>query len=147
MFDRYVYILILVNMAQPKLRYLGVTSSLLSLELLREAYMMAAVYLKKAQDGQPNEFLKEVGWRLNPAESSQEKSFWGCKVYFNFHIFKVINDKEFDLLNSSMHACQAIVADIQLLLPAEYNINFLHDAKAFYTACKYINAPGLMDNL
>ena len=37
-------------MLQPKLRYLGDTPYMVSLEMIREAYMMAAVNLNKATD-------------------------------------------------------------------------------------------------
>ena len=50
MFGRDMYIPILGNILQPKLRYLGDTSSTLSLEMSGEAYMMAAINHKKARD-------------------------------------------------------------------------------------------------
>ena len=37
-------------MLQMKLRYLGDTSFMLSLEMLRESYMMAAINIKKTKD-------------------------------------------------------------------------------------------------
>ena len=48
MFGRDVYIPILANVLQPKLRYVDDTSSMLSLEMLTEAYMMAAINFTKA---------------------------------------------------------------------------------------------------
>ena len=51
MYDRYVYIPTLVNVLQSTFRYLSDTPSMLVLEILREAYMMAAInYLKNDQD-------------------------------------------------------------------------------------------------
>ena len=51
MFGRDVYILTKVNVLLPKLGYLGDTS-MFSLEMFREAYMMAGINLKKARDRQ-----------------------------------------------------------------------------------------------
>ena len=52
MFGRNVYILTLANLLQPKLLYLGDKSSLLSIDMLREAYMMEAINPKRARDKQ-----------------------------------------------------------------------------------------------
>ena len=49
MFGRDVYIPYLANLLQPKLRYLGDKMSLLSIEMLREAYMLVAVNLKRTR--------------------------------------------------------------------------------------------------
>ena len=52
--SRDVYIPILANPLQPKLRYLGDKSSLLLIEILREAYMLVAINLKRPKDRQPS---------------------------------------------------------------------------------------------
>ena len=52
MFWRDAYIPMLANLLQPKLRYLGDKSSLLSIEMLRETYMLVAVNIKRARDRQ-----------------------------------------------------------------------------------------------
>ena len=49
MFGRDVNIPMLANKLQPKLSYLGDKSSLLSIEMSREAYMLAAVNLERAR--------------------------------------------------------------------------------------------------
>ena len=58
MFGRDIYIPFFATVLQPTLRYLGNISSRLSWEMLREAYMMAAINLKKAQDRQPGKVVK-----------------------------------------------------------------------------------------
>ena len=50
----------LANLLQPKLRYVGDKSSLFSVEMLREAYMLTAVYLGRARDKQPSKMTKEI---------------------------------------------------------------------------------------
>ena len=55
---RDVYIPTLVNLLQPKLQYLGGKSSLLLIEMLREASMSTAVNLKKAKERQPLKKIK-----------------------------------------------------------------------------------------
>ena len=47
MFDRDVFIPTLANLLQPKFRYLGKKSSLLSIEMLREVYMLAGINSKR----------------------------------------------------------------------------------------------------
>ena len=49
MFGRDLYIPTLANLWQPELRYLGDKSSLPSLEMLWEAYILAAINLKKSK--------------------------------------------------------------------------------------------------
>ena len=50
MFGKDVYIFTLVNLLQPKPRYITYKSSMLSAEMLREAYMSAAINIKRAGD-------------------------------------------------------------------------------------------------
>ena len=60
MFGKDVCIPTLANSLQPKCRYLGDESYLLSLEVLRQGCMLAAVNSKRAWDRQPEwqKFLK-----------------------------------------------------------------------------------------
>ena len=58
MFGRDVYISTLVNLLQPNVRYLDDSSTLLSVQILREACMLAAVNLKNAGDRLPNKVKK-----------------------------------------------------------------------------------------
>ena len=44
---------------QPKLKYQGDKSSLLSIEILKEPYILAAINLKKARDKQPIKNTKD----------------------------------------------------------------------------------------
>ena len=60
MFGKDVYIPTLANILQPKLRYLGDKHSLFCIEMLREAYMLAAINVKRARDRQPSKKLKEI---------------------------------------------------------------------------------------
>ena len=60
MFGRHVYISTLANLLQPKLRYLGDASALLSVEMLWEVYRLAAVNVKKERDRQPIKVIKEI---------------------------------------------------------------------------------------
>ena len=47
MFGRYVYLPTQANLLQSKLRYIADASALLSVEMLRKAYTLLAVNLKK----------------------------------------------------------------------------------------------------
>ena len=58
-FGRDVYNPTLANLLLSKIRYLGDKSSVLSLEMLREADMLVTVNLKRAKDRQPNRVTKE----------------------------------------------------------------------------------------
>ena len=60
MFERHVCFLSLENFLQPQLRYLGNKSSPLSLEMLREAYMVSAMHFKRARDRHPSKVTKEI---------------------------------------------------------------------------------------
>ena len=66
MLKRDVYIPAMVNLLQPKLGYVGDVSSLFSLEMVREAYMLVEVNLKRAVERQPNKSdkrnLKVYSW-------------------------------------------------------------------------------------
>ena len=59
-FGRDVYIPTVANQVQAKLRYLGDKSSLLSVEMLREAYMLAAIHFKRTRDRQPSKGTKKI---------------------------------------------------------------------------------------
>ena len=48
----------LANLLQSMIRHVRDESSLCSLEMLSEAYMLAAVNLKRARDRQPNKVIK-----------------------------------------------------------------------------------------
>ena len=50
MFDRDIYIPTLAYLLPPKLKYLGDKSSLLSIEILREAFMLAGINFKMARE-------------------------------------------------------------------------------------------------
>ena len=65
----------------------------------------------------------------------------------NFHICKVANERVYDLQDSTGHIRCTSVADIQLLMTAEYIVSMLPDIKAFGRAYKYINDSFLMPNL
>ena len=65
----------------------------------------------------------------------------------NFHNCKGINDKAYDLCNPTDHVSCASVADIQLVMPAEYIVCMLPDIKTFGQEYKYINDPFLMPEL
>ena len=43
----------------------------------------------------------------------------------NFHICKVINDRAYDLQDPAGHVTCVSVADVQLLMPAEYIVSML----------------------
>ena len=60
MFGRDMYIPPIAHLLQPKLRYLEDKSSLLSVEMLREAYMLAAINLKRVRDRQLMKRRKEI---------------------------------------------------------------------------------------
>ena len=49
----------------------------------------------------------------------------------SFCICKIINDRAYDLQDPAAHVRHATVADIQLLMPAEYVVSMLPDIKAF----------------
>ena len=51
------------------------------------------------------------------------------KYMCNLHICKVINDKAQELQGTTSHVRHSSVADIQLLMPAEYTVNMLPDMK------------------
>ena len=54
------YIPSLANLLQPKLGYLGDKSFLLSLEMLEQTYMLAAINVKRARDRQPSKKSKDL---------------------------------------------------------------------------------------
>ena len=70
-----------------------------------------------------------------------------AKYISNFCIWNIIIDCDFDLHDSTCHAHQTSVADIQLLLPVKYVLSFMADDKALDSACKWINDPSLMLDL
>ena len=57
----------------------------------------------------------------------------------NFHICKVINYRAHDLQCPTGHVQHASVADIQLLMPAEYLVSMVPDINVFRWGFKYIN--------
>ena len=50
----------LANLLQPNLRYLGGKSSLLSIEMLRQAYMLPEINLKRVSDRQPSKKTEDL---------------------------------------------------------------------------------------
>ena len=54
-----------------------------------------------------------------------------AKYMPNIRICKVANDRAYDLQDQTGHVQHAIVAKIQLLMPAEYIVSMLPDVKAF----------------
>ena len=83
------------------------TSILLSLEMLREAYMLAAVNLKKARDRQPKKVtnifpnFKVSGLVL--LRNHKNHTPWDARYMSSYHICKVINDRAYDLQDFSGH--------------------------------------------
>ena len=74
----------LADLLQPKLWYVGNKSSLLSGEMLREAYMLAAIYLKRAGDKQPTEKTKDPPkFKVRDLLflKNHKKQTWGNKIY------------------------------------------------------------------
>ena len=65
----------------------------------------------------------------------------------HFHICKVNNDRAYDLQDPTGHARCTTLADIQLLMPAEYIVSLSPGIKAFGQECKYINDPSIMHDL
>ena len=104
--------------------------------MLREAYMEAAENLtKKVRDGQAGKVIWEISkfkvGDLVLLTNHKKHTPWDAKYMSNFHICKVINDRPYDLQNPSGHVCHNFVEDIQLLIPAEYIVTLLPDAKVF----------------
>ena len=62
-------------------------------------------------------------------------------------ICKVINDRAYDLQDPTCHVRHASMADIQLLMSAEYIVHILPEIKVFGWGCMYINGPSLMADL
>ena len=151
MFWRNVYNPTLENLLQPKLRYAAGASALFLLEMLREAYMLASVNLKRAKNRQTNKMTRKITnfkvgdfWLLM---SHNKQSQWNAKYVSNFQICKIINDWAYYLQDPSGHICCALVLGIQLYLPAEFIASLLPDEKAFERVHKCIYDPSLMPDL
>ena len=118
--------------------------------MLREAYMLVAINLKRVIYKQPTKKTKDPS-KLKVGDlillKNHKKETWDTKYMPNFYVCKMINDKAYDLQDKTCHVRLASVADIHLLMPAEYIISMLPDIKAFRWACKYTNDPSFMHNL
>ena len=84
-------------MLQPKFRYLGNTSSRLTLKIFKEAYIMAAIILNKAGDKLPNKMGKAVQsskLELRSYQKPTRKTILGIQITFQLklHVCKIIND-------------------------------------------------------
>ena len=94
MFGRDVYILILASLLLPKLKYLGNKSSLLFVEMLQEAYMLAVMNLKAARDRWPMKRPDKIP-NFNAVYlvllKNHKNQTWDPKYISNL-ICKIIND-------------------------------------------------------
>ena len=106
----------LSGLVQPKLSYLGDKSSLLSIEMLREAYIPVAISLKRARDRQSNRKIKELP---NLKLKHHKKQNWDPNYMPNLRICKIINNGTYDLQDPTVHVWHATVAEIQFLIPTE----------------------------
>ena len=110
-------------MLQPKLIYIGKTSSMMPLKMLREAYMIAAVNFKKAQDRQLGKKVKDIPefkvGDLALLKNHKKSHPLDAKYISNFRICKDINDRVYDLHDTPGNRHEAYVVDIQLLLPVQ----------------------------
>ena len=70
------------NLLQPKLLYIGDKSSLLSMEVLREAYMLAAINLKRARDKQHIKKTKDTPkFKVRDQETNLEYKMYAQLQY------------------------------------------------------------------
>ena len=70
------------------------------------------------------------------------KKNWDVKTTPKFCMCKVINDRAYDLQDQADHDRHAVVADMQLLMPAEYIINMLANVKYLDKHANiYMNPP------
>ena len=118
--------------------------------MLRVAYMLAAVNLKGARDKQSIQKAKDpLKFKVRDflLIKNHKKQIWNIKYMPDFHICKVINNRPYDFEDPTGHVQHASVADIQLLMPAEYIVSMLPNIKAFGQAWKYINVPSMMPDL
>ena len=90
----------LPNLLQPKLRYLGDRSPLLSIDVLREAYMLDAVNLKRAKVTQPNKRTNEIPkFKVGDLVllGNHKKQTKDAEYTYNFRICKITNERLHDL--------------------------------------------------
>ena len=118
--------------------------------MLREAYLLAAINMKRARDRQPNKKTRDLSKfkvrDLVPLKNHKEQK-WDAKYMPNFCICKAIKNRAYELQGPCGHVRCSTVADIQLLMPTECIVSMLLDIKAFGQLCKFINDPSLMPDL
>ena len=106
LFGRDMYIPTLANLLQPILQYLGEKSSLLLIEMLREVFMLAVRNLKKAIDKQNiNRAKQPQKFKLRYLVHLKNHMKQTCNTKYmpNVHICKGINEKAYDLQESTGH--------------------------------------------
>ena len=88
--------------------------------------MLAVINIKKGVDRQPINKTKDPSkFKIRDLllfKVSQEKNL-GYKIFSNFSDYKVIGDRAYDLQDTIGHIRCASVADIKLLMPAEYMVS------------------------
>ena len=104
MFERDVYIPMLASVLQPKLRYLGDRSSLLSVEMVSEAYMLTSLNLKEQE--RSSKMTKDI-LKIKVGDlvllQNHKKQILGTKCMTNIRICKIINDRLYDLQDPLGH--------------------------------------------
>ena len=64
---------------------------------------------------------------------------WDARYMSNIRIWKVINDRAYNLQNHDHYVHQTCIVDIHLLVLAEYIVSLLPDAKVIKRVHKYNN--------
>ena len=87
--------LFFLSLLQPKLWYLRDRSSFISIDLLRDAFMLAAINLKRAGGRPP---VKRTTFKVRDLvlQKNHKKQNWDNKYMPNFDICKVVNDRAYD---------------------------------------------------
>ena len=130
---------------QPKLRYLGSDERMISLEKLRQAYMLAAVNKKEACSKQSKEKYDDIPQdktgNLVMIKKFNKKSNWDVKYIPNFRIVELIGPRQLEVYDPTGRLRKVKFCDVHKNLSSDHIVSSIPDKEVFGRKGKYINDP------
>jgi hypothetical protein len=130
---------------EPKLRYLGDSDCLLSLEELTQAYALAAYNVQKARQKNDAAFKKTEPRQLSVGDAvfikDHTHEVFAPKYIDNYRIVKFHSPRQVEVVDTHGKTKTVHISDLHFVYPCDRVVRNLPDESAFGRAARHVFTP------
>ena len=142
------YLLHIAEFLQLNLRYLALEESMICIDKLRQAYMLAALNKREAHSMQIKQRYGDVpNYKIGDLvmiRNFDKKPTWDAKYVPNFRVVCLIGSRQLEISDPSDRTTKINVGDAHKIVLSDHIISSILDKKVFVRRGKYINYPRLL---